>query len=264
MIWISPSPSGRAAASSSLVAGEIGRHAVITQLGLAVWDIAPGDRYDLSTEVGTVRAAARERGLSRFHLFGFSAGATVALAAALALGDAVLSVTALEAAVIGDDDWHPSETAWRARLAEVRGLPGSQRRRAFRQLMIGPEEPLPPLGPPPPWDARMNMLEDMLAQVGFVSSDLAAITQPVLAVSGGRSNPRFRHQDERLVQVIPQVEAHVFSERSHLSSPHAAEPARFASLLLDFWVRAGQRPYRRAPAGDGDEFGRGCPRKGPQ
>ena len=35
------------------------------------------------------------------------------------------------------------------------------------------------------------MLEDMLAQVGFTSSDLAAITEPVLAISGGRSHPRF-------------------------------------------------------------------------
>lgn len=81
------------------------------------------------------------------------------------------------------------------------------------------------------------MLEDMLAHVSFVSSDLAAITRPVLAISGGRSNPRMRYQDERLVQTIPQAEAQVFSERSHLSPPHKMEPARLAGLLLDFWAR---------------------------
>ena len=52
----------------------------------------------------TVIYEAHVRGLSRYHLFGFSAGATVALAATLALGDAVQSLTLLEAAVIGDDD----------------------------------------------------------------------------------------------------------------------------------------------------------------
>ena len=209
---------------------------MITQLGLAVWNIAPCDPYSLITEVGAVSAAAQARGLSRYHLFGFSAGATVALAAALALGQAVQSLTLLEAAVIGDDDWHPVETAWRAGLAAVRALPADQRAQAFRHMLMRPGEPLPPLGPPPPWDARTEMLEDMLAQVGFTSSDLAVITQPVLAISGGRSTPRMRHQDERLVEVVPQAKAEVFSECSHLSPPHRVEPARLAEMLIDFWT----------------------------
>ncbi len=207
---------------------------MITQLGLAVWDIAPGEPYGLTTEVNAVNAAAQARSLSRYHLFGFSAGATVALAATLALGQAVQSLTLLEAAVIGDDDWHPAETAFRARLAAVRALPADQR--SLRQMIMRPGEPLPPLGPPPPWDARTDMLEDMLAHVGFTSSDLAAITQPVLAISCGRSHPRFQHQDERLVEVIPHARAEVFSECSHLSPPHKAEPARLAELLIDFWT----------------------------
>jgi hypothetical protein len=40
---------------------------------------APGDRYDLANETGAVKAAARTHGLSRHHLPGFPAGATVAL-----------------------------------------------------------------------------------------------------------------------------------------------------------------------------------------
>jgi pimeloyl-ACP methyl ester carboxylesterase len=236
VLWISPAPPQPHQPPSAAVAGELAGRAVITQLCLAVWDIAPGEPYDLAVEVSAVDAAAQARGLSRYHLFGFSAGATVALGATLALGDAVQSLTLLEAAVIGDDDWHPAETAWRASLAAVRALPAEQRGPAFRQMLMRPGEPLPPLGPPPPWDPRSDMLEDMLARVGFTSSDLAAITQPVLAISGGRSNPRFRLQDERLVEVIPHARAEVFSERSHLSSPHRAEPARLAEMLIDFWA----------------------------
>ncbi|HTX86136.1 MAG TPA: alpha/beta hydrolase [Streptosporangiaceae bacterium] len=198
--------------------------------------MAPGEPYDLAVEVNAVNTAARSRGLSRCHLFGFSAGATVALGATLALGDAVLSLTLLEAAVIGDDDWHPAETAWRASLAAVRALPAEQRIPVFRQMLMQPGEPLPPLGPPPPWDPRDDMLEDMLAQVGFTSSDLAAITAPVLAISGGRSTPRMRLQNERLVEVIPHARAEVFSECSHPSPPHRAEPARLAEMLIDFWA----------------------------
>jgi pimeloyl-ACP methyl ester carboxylesterase len=236
VIWISPGRAQARLAPSTAVADELAGDAVITQLGLAVWDIAPGEPYGLTTEVSAVNAAAQARGLSRYHLFGFSAGATVALAATLALGQAVQSLTLLEAAVIGDDDWHPAETAWRASLAAVRALPADQRGKASRQMIMRPGEPLPPLGPPPLWDARADLLEDMLAQVGFTSSDLAAITQPVLAISCGRSTPRFQHQDERLVEVIPHARAEVFSECSHLSPPHRAEPARLAELLIDFWT----------------------------
>jgi pimeloyl-ACP methyl ester carboxylesterase len=235
VIWISPAlPQPRPA--SAAVADELAGRAVITQLYLAVWDIEPGEPYDLAVEVNAVNAAAQARGLSRYHLFGFSAGATVALGGALALGDAVQSLTLLEAAFIGDDDWHPAETAFRASHVAIRALPAEQRIPACRQLFIRPGEPLPPLGPPPPWDARDDMLEDMLAQVGFTSGDLAAITVPVLAISGGRSNPRFQYQDQRLVEVIPDARAEVFSERSHSSPPHRVEPARLAEMLVDFWT----------------------------
>jgi pimeloyl-ACP methyl ester carboxylesterase len=239
VIWISPGPGFPVTPSSASVAGELGARAAISQKRLAAWEAAPGEHYDLGVEVEAVAAMARSRGLSRYHLFGFSAGATVALAAALALGADVISVAVLEAAVIGDDDWHPCETAWRADLAAVRDLPPPARGTAFRQLIMGPEEPLPPsLGPPPPWTAKTDMLEDMLALVGFVSRDLAAITRPVLAITGGRSSPRFQHLAERLVGVIPAAEATTFPDCSHLSPPHRAEPARLAAVLLDFWTRA--------------------------
>jgi pimeloyl-ACP methyl ester carboxylesterase len=238
VLWISPGQPQPGSTPLAAIADELAGVAVITRLGLAVRDLAPGEPYGLATEVNAVSAAARARGLSRYHLFGFSAGATVALAATLALGQAVQSLTLLEAASIGDDDWHPTETAFRASLAAVRALPADQRGQAFRHMVMRPREPLPPPpGPPAPWDARTDMLEDMLAQVGFTSSDLAAITVPVLAISCGRSHPRFQHQNERLVQVIPHARAEVFSECSHLNPPYKAEPARFAELLIDFWTR---------------------------
>ena len=128
VIWITPGWPPPRNPPSAAVAGELAGRAVITQIGLAVWDIAPGEPYGLAVEVDAVNAAAQARGLSRYHLFGFSAGATVALGAALALGDAVQSLTLLEAAFIGDeDDWHPAETAFRARNAAVNALPAQQR-----------------------------------------------------------------------------------------------------------------------------------------
>jgi hypothetical protein len=79
----------------------------------------------------------------------------------------------MEPAVIGDDDWHPSETAWRA---------------------------------------------------------------------GERSNRRFQHLADRLVSVMPDIEASAFADRSHLSPPHKDEPSRCAEVLIGFWTRAAEQP----------------------
>jgi pimeloyl-ACP methyl ester carboxylesterase len=242
VIWITPDPAGRDARSSARVARELGSRAEITQIGLAVWDTTPGDRYDLAVEIEAVEAAARGQGLARYHLFGFSAGATVALAAALSLGKAVVSVAAMEPAVIGDDDWHPSEAAWRAEMAHVWALPVADQAPAFRRLMLPPGAPLPPPPPAPASapardPAQNDMLEDMLAATGFTSDDLAAINQPVLVITGGRSNIRFQHLADRLASVVPHLETSTFAERSHLSPPHRDEPAHLAEVLIEFWAR---------------------------
>jgi pimeloyl-ACP methyl ester carboxylesterase len=243
VIWITPDPAGRDASSSARVARELGSRAEITQIGLAVWDTRPGDRYDLAVEVEALASAARANGLARYHLFGFSAGATVALAAALSLPEAVVSVAAMEPAVIGDDDWHPSERAWRAEMAAVWALPVTGQAPAFRRLMLPPGAVLPPPAPAPAPapardPARNDRLEDMLAATGFISDDLAAINQPVLVITGGRSNIRFQHLADRLASVIPHAETSTFRDRSHLSPPHRDEPARLAEVLIGFWARA--------------------------
>ena len=80
-------------------------------VGLRVWGLEPCDAYDINTETAAVRRAAFDRGWRRYHLFGFSAGATVALAAALADRSAIRSIALFEPATIGDDDW--------SRVAEV-------------------------------------------------------------------------------------------------------------------------------------------------
>jgi len=49
----------------------------------------------------------------------------------------------------------------------------------------------------------MDMLEAMLARVGFSSTDLAVITQPCLVVTGGLSHPRFARLAERWFASCP-------------------------------------------------------------
>jgi pimeloyl-ACP methyl ester carboxylesterase len=203
----------------------------VSLLGLQVWHQAPEQPYSMSTEVDAVTAAAAG---DRIHLVGFSAGGTVALAAALALGAAVRSVTVLEPAFIGDDDWDPVEAEWRSRM---RALAQTQESAEFRQLLMRPG-----LEPPPPreewtWGFRDDLLEGMLVGgSGFVSADLAAIRAPVLAILGGRSHPRWGAASRRLAEVCPDARECVFPQLHHFAPPFRDEPQALASILLRLWA----------------------------
>jgi pimeloyl-ACP methyl ester carboxylesterase len=214
-------------------AERLGPRVDVTLLGLRVWGLAPGARYDMGVEVAAVAEAA---GSGPVHLAGFSAGATVALAAALALGGSVRSVVLLEPAFIGDDDWDAAEVEWRSRQREIKALPRADRIVPFRRLLMRPG-----LEPPPPraawqWGAKDDLLERMLfGETGFRSGDLAAIRVPLLAIRGGRSNPRWEAADRRLAEVCPDFREHVFPDLHHFAPPFREEPGELADLLLGFW-----------------------------
>lgn len=213
----------------------LGDRVQLEPIGLRVWGLDAGDGYTMDVEVRGVLDAA---GPEASHLAGFSAGATVALAAALALGERVRSVTLLEPAFIGDDDWDAVEAAWRSRQLGLSTLPPGERLTAFRRLLMRPDvEPPPPNGPPG-WDLHDELLFRMLiGATGFVSADLAAIRAPVLAIRGGRSHPRWAAVSRRLSEVCPDAREHVFPELHHFAPPFRQEPAALAAVLLEHWAR---------------------------
>lgn len=206
---------------------------------LEVWGDARLESYTLYDEVGGVERVAAARGWSRFHIVGFSAGATVALLCARLLPSSVATVALIEPATIGDDDWSPTEADWRARLRAIFELPPGPRNAAFRRAMMAPDQPLPP---PPDLSSgsseRALLLEHALASTGFTSSDWAALTQPLLVVTGGRSHPRFAEVSARLCAVVPNAVAATFPSLSHLQSPQRHDPERLSALLVDLWSRA--------------------------
>jgi pimeloyl-ACP methyl ester carboxylesterase len=119
LIWITPSEVTGPQRSYERVTASLSDSADVTLMGLEVWETDAWDDYGLHTEVEGIARVAADHRLERFHLFGFSAGATVALGAALSLGEAVQSLTVFEPATIGDDDWAIDEAAWRMEMARV-------------------------------------------------------------------------------------------------------------------------------------------------
>jgi pimeloyl-ACP methyl ester carboxylesterase len=234
VLWLSPStPAER---SIELIAPIIGDRAEIVPKPLDVWADGSLVSYTLDAEVEAVRRVAAGRRWPRFHIVGFSAGATVALICGRLLAPSVATVALIEPATIGDDDWSPGEADWRARMQAIFELPPAPRNAAFRRAMMHPDEPVPPPSAPASESNERGLaLEQALARTGYASSDWAALTQPLLVVTGGRSHPRFAEVSTRLCEVVPHAAAATFPSLSHLQSPQRHEPERLSALLLELW-----------------------------
>jgi pimeloyl-ACP methyl ester carboxylesterase len=236
VIWLSPStPAER---STELVARVLEGRAEIVPKALEVWAEDPPAAYTLDDEVEAVRRVAERHGWSRFHILGFSAGATVALMCAHRLRSSVATVALIEPATIGDDDWSPAEADWRARIKAIFELPPLPRQSAFRRAMMHPDEAVPQPSPPVSGSGeRVRLLEDALARTGYTSSDWAALTQPLLVVTCGRSHPRNAEVSARLCEVVPNASAATFPSLSHLQPPQRHDPEGLSALLIDLWSR---------------------------
>jgi pimeloyl-ACP methyl ester carboxylesterase len=232
VLWIDPTGTEPVEAFAERIHGD----ADVTLLRLRVWGLAPGDGYDMGVEVAAVAGAA---GTSPVHLAGFSAGATVALAAALALGGSVRSVALLEPAFIGDDDWDPEEARWRAAIGSLRSSAAPEQAKAFRDMLMAPGETAPASRRPVAWDFRDDLLGAMLsAHTRFESADLGRISAPVILVRGGRSAARFGLVGRRLAEVCADFRESVFPNLHHFAPPFREEPEQLAKLLLGFWLAA--------------------------
>ena len=232
VIWVNPSGTEPVEAFAGRIRGDVD----VTFLGLRVWGLAPGDRYDMGIELA---AAAEAAGSGPVHVAGFSAGATVALAAAVTLGDSVGSVALLEPAFIGDDDWDPAEATWRAAVGALHSSGPPEQAGAFRDMLMAPGETAPPSHRPVAWDFRDDLLGAMLsAHAGFESADLARIGAPVILIRGGRSAARFGLVGQRLAEVCPDFRESVFPDLHHFAPPFRAEPEQLAELLVGFWLAA--------------------------
>ena len=233
VIWVDPTGTDFAGTAIETFADGLRDRFEVTLLGLRVWGLDPGDGYGMDVEV---RAVAEAAGGEPVHLAGFSAGATVALAAALAVGDTVRSVALLEPAFVGDDDWDPSEARWRAAIGSLRSTATAAEVERFREALMAPGVRPPPSRGPAAWDFRDDLLGTMLAaNTGFQSSDLAAIRAPVLAVRGGQSTRRFGLVARRIQEVCPQAAEHVFPDLHHFAPPYREEPEELARVMHRFW-----------------------------
>jgi pimeloyl-ACP methyl ester carboxylesterase len=237
VIWLSPSPPAELA--TERVAEILAGKAEIAPKNLEVWNPEAPVDYSLASEVDGIRRFAQARRWPSYHLVGFSAAATVLLAAVLQGRLPAKSLTVIEPATIGDDDWSDTEAVWRRRIDEIFAMAPAAHQQAFNQQMLAPGTAVPARKVYPDEDIARDVLlyEGAIRNTGFASSELKAISEPVLVVTGGASHPRFSAVARRLNEVLPHADLIDFPTCSHLRSPQRNEPAAFSTVLIEHWGR---------------------------
>jgi pimeloyl-ACP methyl ester carboxylesterase len=205
--------------------------------------------YSLDTEVAGVLEVVRARGWDRFHLVGYSGGASVALAFAALHAERLSSLALLEPAWAGNwDDASPAHQALWPEYRRLAALPPEQSMPAFVRLQLRPgvQPPAPPPGPPPPWMAQrprgIRAIVDAFRTYDLDRDALRRFSRPVYFALGGLSNPdQFREEAERLARVFDDFWLEVFPRRHHFDPPHRSEAPALAASLRSLWQRAGEK-----------------------
>ena len=202
----------------------------------------PPAGYSLQTEVDGLDRFADDNGLARFHLYGHSAGAAIALAYAAEHGERLLSLALDEPATDFTDD----DRAVLAAIlpADLDTLPVPERMAAFVRSLLrdGVEPPAPP---PPSGDPEMaKRPAGMAAFVTAINAHdvdrdaLRAFAGPIYYSYGSLSHPRWEDMAARFERDFARCTVERYEEIHHLNTSHQSDPPRVAGALERLWESA--------------------------
>lgn len=200
------------------------------------------DDYSLASEVDALDRFAAERGHDRFHLYGYSIGASIALAYVAAHPDKVVSLALDEPATDFSDADRQMNTA--QGLDGLADLPPDQRMQVFVKSLTRPGVDLgpPPAVPPTPEmalrPAGMAAASREVESYPVDSERLRAFDRPVYLSYGALSNERWEAMATRLAGLFPDCTVERYEGWHHLDTSHQAEPERVAAALKGMWSRS--------------------------
>jgi pimeloyl-ACP methyl ester carboxylesterase len=200
------------------------------------------DGYSLRDEVEGLDRFATDHGFDRFHLYGCSYGATIALAYAAAHGDRVSSLALDEPATdLSVDDRATLAAQGVDRLDEL-PVPERMARFVSSVLRSGVSIEQPPEPPPSPEMAKrpagLAAAAEEVREFGVDETALRAFAGPVYYSYGSLSNERWEAMAGRLDALFPDCTVERYDGLHHLYTSHQAEPERVAAALRRLWDRA--------------------------
>ena len=213
--------------------------AVVKELEVYAAEGPPGDDL-LAAEVRGLDRFVAAHGMGRFHLYGYSFGATVALAYVAVHGEKVLSLALDEpASDFSDQD----RRLLAAETPDLDQLPQDQRVAAFARSVVRPGVTVPPAPPLPP--EQLAGVSAALTAAGRALRDhrvdqprLRTYRGPVLVSHGSQSSARWQTMAARLAQTFPDCTVQRYEGAHHLHTGHQTQPDRVAATLRKLWDRA--------------------------
>ncbi|GAC1354371.1 MAG: hypothetical protein NVS4B11_24400 [Ktedonobacteraceae bacterium] len=195
--------------------------------------------YGLQREVEAITHASDAVGFHRFHLVGYSAGGSVALAFALAYPERVSSLTLIEPAWIGNHAWDPVEVAYLSTIDRAMQLPVSQRGQALLAAMSPPGTD-PSTIPTPDWlmerSARFEPIWRSFREATLDIETLQLFPAPVYLPVGGKSHPRFCLAARWLASLFPHSSLEMYRDQTHVEAPPIRETERLLRALRTLWA----------------------------
>jgi pimeloyl-ACP methyl ester carboxylesterase len=231
----------RYAALTSLL--PTGVRAVAQELAVYAEDAPPAD-YSVQTELDALSVLLDRHGASRAHLYGHSAGASIALAFTAAHPDRVQSLALDEPA----SDFSAADRATLAQQFPTRlaDLPVPERMRTFAASLVRPgvEPPTPPTPPPGPESAKrpagLSAWETAMHEHELDTGALRRFAGPVYFSYGSLSSRRWEDMAARVSSWFPRCRVERYEGLHHLNTSHQAQPERVAAALGQLWEAAGR------------------------
>ena len=214
--------------------------ALVKELEISSGD-RPPDGDVITAEIEGLDRFATTHRLDRFHLYGYSIGATVALAYVAAHGDEKVLSLALDEPATDFSDEDRQQIA--DQTPDFDQLPEDERILAFVQSVVRPGVPLPPQ-PPAPRESMAKASSAIAAASRALrdyrvdESRLRAFRGPVYVSYGSLSSARWETMAERLVKTFADCIVERYEGLHHLHTGHQAEPERVAAALQQLWQRA--------------------------
>ena len=206
----------------------------------------PGPDYSLQVEVDGLQRFADDRGLQEFHLYGHSAGGSVALTYAAQHPDRLLSLALDEPATdFSASDRSLIERDLPGRLGE---LPVPERMRVFARSLVRPgvelpAPPAPPPGPPDPEAAKrpagLAAMEAAMLTHEVDQQALERLAAPVYFSYGSLSSDRWEEMARRAAATFRTCTVECYDGIHHLHTSHQAQPTRVAEALQSLWSSTG-------------------------
>jgi len=201
--------------------------------------------YKLETEVHGIDRVATDAGWARFHLVGYSGGASVALAFAAARPEAVLSLALIEPVFVGNDaSWSDEYAGLLASIDDALRVPLEKRPASFFRALSAPGRMPPgqPSASQPDWliprSERQGWMWPHWRDPKLGPHRLMPVHRSVYVAVGGRSRAAFMEIARWLASTSLGTTVDVYDERSHFDPPHVADAERFAAAVYDNWERA--------------------------